>query len=72
MKVGDLLYYYPIEYDPLKPPNDIGVVVASVSGLDGEVYMKTYWLGDRNFSEEPLPGSPYHNEENVGVLSEAR
>ena len=71
MKVGDLLYFYAPE-DSFRR-DDMGIALATrISPYSGEAYMKTYWFGDKEFSEEPLPGNRNYNKDIVGVLSESR
>mgnify|MGYP006200638539 CR=1 FL=1 len=71
MKVGDLLYYRPAS-DDVNDEGCLGIIIAEHHDGDGELKMKTLWFDDWMHTNEPMPGSFFYNEAQVGVLSESR
>ena len=71
MKIGDLLYYRPSP-DNRFNEDCLGIIIAEHRDEDGELKMRTLWFDDMMVTNEPMPGSVFYNEANVGVLSEGR
>jgi hypothetical protein len=70
VKVGDLLYYRPA-FENRFDEGCLGIIIAE-KYENGELKMRTLWFDDWMHTLEPMPGSIFYNEAQVGVLSESR
>lgn len=73
MEVGDLLYFTPFYYNPdgsVTPLKSLPIKSLEI-GIVVEVEessMKVFWFKDGYFSKEGLPGTPYFDDERIGLL----